>query len=57
MNSPINIEAFQRLVESDDQEGLLEAILRMGAIDDSEDLSYAVRNGPSRFGSWSGWSW
>ena len=57
MKSPINIEAFQRLVESDDQEGLLDAILRIGAIDDSEELSNAVRMGPSKWGSWSGWSW
>lgn len=57
MKSPINIETFQRLLESDDQEGLLDAILRLGAIDDSEELSTSVRMGPSRFGSWSGWSW
>ncbi len=56
MKSPINIEAFQRILESDDQEGLLEAILRLGTIDDSEELTNAVRFGPA-FGSWSGWSW
>ena len=57
MKSPINIETFQSLLESDDQDGLLDAILRLGAIDYSEELSTSVRMGPSRFGSWSGWSW
>jgi len=57
MKSPINIETFQSLLQSDDQDGLLDAILRLGAIDDSEELSTSVRMGPSRFGSWSGWSW
>ena len=56
MRSPINIEAFQRMLESDDQEGLLEAILRLGTIDESEELTNAVRFSPA-FGSWSGWSW
>jgi hypothetical protein len=57
MKGPINIETFQSLLESDGQDGLLDAILRLGAIDDSEELSTSVRMGPSRFGSWSGWSW
>ena len=57
MKSPINIETFQSLLESDDQDGLLDAILRLGAIDNTEELSTSVRMGPSRFGSWSGWSW
>jgi hypothetical protein len=57
MKGPINIETFQSLLESDDQDGLLDAILRLGAIDDSEELSTSVRMGPSRFGSWSGLSW
>ena len=56
MKSPINIEAFQRLMESDDQEGLLEAILRLGTIDDSEELTTVVK-GARPLGSWSGWSW
>jgi hypothetical protein len=56
MKSPINIEAFQRLLDSDSQEGLLEAILRLGTIDDSEELTTVVK-GARPLGSWSGWSW
>ncbi|MGB3714155.1 MAG: hypothetical protein WA996_06970 [Candidatus Promineifilaceae bacterium] len=56
MKSPINIEAFQRLLESDSQEGLLNAIIRPGPIDDSEELTTVVQ-GARPLGSWSGWSW
>ncbi|HET6445834.1 MAG TPA: hypothetical protein VFI27_14780 [candidate division Zixibacteria bacterium] len=56
MKSPIRIEAFQRIVESDKQEGLLDAILRLGTIDDSEELTTIVK-GARPLGSWSGWSW
>lgn len=56
MKSSIRIEAFQRLLESDNQKGLLDAILRLGTIDDSEELTTIV-NRARPLGSWSGWSW
>jgi hypothetical protein len=57
MKSPVNIEVFQRLLESDSQEeGLLEAILRLGTIDDTDELTNAVK-GARPLGSWTGWSW
>lgn len=56
MKSPLKIEAFQRLLESGDKEGLLEAILRLGTIEDSDEISRVVK-GARPLGSWSGWSW
>jgi hypothetical protein len=57
MKSRVNIEVFQRLPESDtEEEGLLDAILRLGTIEDVDELSSAVK-GAQTWGSWSGWSW
>ena len=57
MKSRVNIEVFQRLLESDtEEEGLLDAILRLGTIEDVDELSSAVK-GAQTWGSWSGWSW
>lgn len=56
MKNPVSIEAFQRLLESSDQEkGLLDAIFKLGKIDDTDELNKIVKN--TRIISWSGWSW
>ena len=58
MNNHMNIDVFQKLLNSDNEEGeLLSAIRSLMAVRDPDSLSESIKTAPQPFGSWAGWSY